>query len=76
MHDAIRVYSLPRWRLTQWLADPGPRVPAHLHVALVSNLFGTLPVFARGVLNTMLVAPAGSAPQPSVCMARAAHRSE
>jgi diguanylate cyclase (GGDEF)-like protein len=56
MQAEDRVYSLPRWRVTRWLADAGPGVPDDIRVALVGNLFGTLPIFAGGVLNTVVVA--------------------
>jgi diguanylate cyclase (GGDEF)-like protein len=49
---------LPRWRLSHWLADAGPGVPADIRVALMAALFGTLPVFAGGVINSLLVAAA------------------
>lgn len=48
-------YSLPRWRVTRWLADPGPDVPTEIRVALVGSLFGTLPIFVGGVVNTLAV---------------------
>jgi hypothetical protein len=53
-----RVYSLPCWRITHWLADAGPGVPEDIRVALIGRLFGTLPIFAGGVINTVLVAAA------------------
>jgi diguanylate cyclase (GGDEF)-like protein len=58
MHSDTRVYSLPRWRLTRWLADAGPDVPKDIQVALIAALFGSLPVFAGGVINSTLVAAA------------------
>lgn len=58
MQGAVRVYSLPRWRLTHWLADAGPDVPQDIRAALIASLFGTLPVFAGGVINSLLVAAA------------------
>ena len=58
MQGENRVYSLPRWRLTHWLADAGPGVPADIRTALIASLFGTLPVFAGGVINSLLVAAA------------------
>jgi len=58
MQDKTRVYSLPRWRLTRWLADAGPQVPRKIRVALIGGLFGTLPVFAAGVANTLVVSAA------------------
>ena len=48
-------YNLPRWRLTRWLADAGPDVPHDIRAAMIGGLFGTLPVFAGGVLNTLAV---------------------
>jgi diguanylate cyclase (GGDEF)-like protein len=58
MQDKTRSYSLPRWRLTRWLADAGPQVPHKIRVALIGSLFGTLPVFAAGVANTLVVSAA------------------
>lgn len=49
-------YSLPKWRVTRWLADTGPDVPHDIRVALVASLYGTLPIFAGGVINTIAVA--------------------
>jgi diguanylate cyclase (GGDEF)-like protein len=58
MQGEARIYSLPRWRLTHWLSDAGPGVPQDIRVALIAALFGTLPVFAGGVINTLIVAAA------------------
>src|SRR5882757_2069872 len=58
MQGEIRVYSLPRWRLTRWLADAGPGVPGDIRAQLIAGLFGTLPIFAAGMLNSSLVAAA------------------
>ncbi len=49
-------YSLPRWRATRWLADAGRDVPDDIRVTLIGSLYGTLPIFAGGVLNTIAVA--------------------
>jgi diguanylate cyclase (GGDEF)-like protein len=49
-------YSAPRWRLTRWLAEPGPGVPDDIRAALVAQLYGSLPVFAAGAVNTIAVA--------------------
>ncbi len=51
-----KIYSLPRWRITRWLVDAGPDVPSDIRVALIASLFGSLPVFFGGVINTVLVA--------------------
>ncbi|WP_353182204.1 GGDEF domain-containing protein [Bosea sp. (in: a-proteobacteria)] len=55
MSGAALRYTLPRWRVTRWLADAGPDVPAEIRVALVASLFGTLPIFAGGVVNSLAV---------------------
>jgi diguanylate cyclase (GGDEF)-like protein len=82
MQSDPRIYSLPRWRLTRWLADCGPGVPDDIRVELIGNLFGNLPVFAGGVINTVAVAIAIALRKPtapfiawliveiSVCLAR------
>lgn len=51
-----RIYSLPRWRITRWLAECGSDVPEDIRIALIGNLFGSLPVFIGGILNTLAVA--------------------
>jgi hypothetical protein len=56
MPSEPHAYSLPRWRLTRWLADAGPDVPSEIRAALVGSLYGTLPIFAGGVANTIAVA--------------------
>lgn len=55
MSGTAQRYSLPRWRVTRWLADAGPDVPAEIRTALVASLFGTLPIFAGGVINSLAV---------------------
>jgi diguanylate cyclase (GGDEF)-like protein len=49
-------YALPQWRSTIWLLKAGKAVPDEIRGALIRNLYGTLPIFAGGVLNTMVVA--------------------
>ena len=62
------VYSLPRWSITQWLVDAGPDVPTDIRVALIQSLYGTLPIFAGGVINTIAVSVliATRLPRPSM----------
>ncbi|MCU4181406.1 sensor domain-containing diguanylate cyclase [Bosea sp. BH3] len=55
MTPPVHRFSLPRWRLTRWLADSGPDVPPDIRGALVASLFGTLPIFAGGVINSLAV---------------------
>jgi hypothetical protein len=65
MQSQTRIYSLPRWRVTRWLADCGPGVPDDIRVALIGNLFGNLPVFLGGVVNTVAVAVVIAARKPT-----------
>ncbi|MDQ2140158.1 GGDEF domain-containing protein [Alcaligenaceae bacterium B3P038] len=53
--DNVLNYSLPRWRFTQWLVHCGDNVPIDIRTALIASLFGTLPIFAGGVINTLMV---------------------
>lgn len=55
MHDESAAFSLPRWRITRWLAAAGRDVPGDIRIALISSLYGTLPIFAGGVINTVLI---------------------
>ncbi|TRM54176.1 GGDEF domain-containing protein [Achromobacter sp. LC458] len=48
-------FSLPQWRLTRWLTHSGPDTPADIRAALIASLFGTLPIFAGGVINTLMI---------------------
>lgn len=48
-------FSLPRWRFTRWLADAGADVPTDIRAALIAGLYGTLPIFLGGVINTVAV---------------------
>lgn len=65
MKSGRGIYSVPRWRLTRWLLDPGPGVSDDIRVLLVRGLFGTLVIFAGGVVNTILVAGAVALRQPA-----------
>ena len=55
MRSDTRLFGLPRWRLTRWLTDAGRDVPDDIRAALIGSLFGTIPIFAGGVLNTLAV---------------------
>lgn len=50
--------ALPKWSLTRWLIDPGPDVPDAIRVNLFISLYGTMPIFIGGVVNTVLVSSA------------------
>ena len=65
MQSDASIYSLPRWRVTRWLADCGADVPEDIRLALIGNLYDTLPVFIGGILNTLLVAAAITARSPT-----------
>ncbi|AMG36293.1 sensor domain-containing diguanylate cyclase [Achromobacter xylosoxidans] len=56
MNIQDRIYSVPTRRFTRWLVDPGRNVPPDIRVALVGGLFGSLPIFFGGIINTLLVA--------------------
>jgi diguanylate cyclase len=56
MQAENKLYSLPRWGLPRWLADAGPGVPDDIRIALIGRLYGTLPIFAGGAINTIAVA--------------------
>lgn len=56
MQADTRIYSLPCWRITRWLAECEPDAPDDIRIALIGNLFGSLPIFIGGVLNTLAVA--------------------
>lgn len=66
MRAPAPAFSMPRWRITRWLADAGPDVPDDVRRALVASLFGTLPIFAGGVVNSILVAAVIAAREQSV----------
>ena len=51
-------FSLPRWRVTRWLADPGYPVSPDDRLALIGELYGCWSVFAGGAINTVAVAAA------------------
>ncbi len=53
--DTALKFSLPRWRLTRWLTHSGHDTPADIRAALIASLFGTLPIFAGGVINTLMI---------------------
>jgi diguanylate cyclase (GGDEF)-like protein len=65
MQSNEALYSPPRWRLTRWLAEPGPGVPDDIRAALVAQLYGSLPVFAAGAVNTIAVAAVIAAHTPA-----------
>lgn len=46
---------LPRWAVTRWLVECAGEVPAEIRPSLVQGLYGSLPIFLGGVLNTILV---------------------
>lgn len=56
MQAETRIYSLPRWHITRWLAECGTDVPEDIRIALIGNLYGSLSVFVGGILNTLAVA--------------------
>lgn len=49
---------LPRGVLTRWLVDPGRPLPDSIRAQLFSSLYGSLPIFFGGALNTLAVSTA------------------
>ncbi|WP_292531463.1 diguanylate cyclase [Methylocystis sp.] len=66
MRDDLIVYSMPRWAAMRWLVSPTPGAPGDIQLKLIGGLFGTLPVFAAGVINTIAVAAVVVIRQPSL----------
>jgi diguanylate cyclase (GGDEF)-like protein len=66
MNTHAASFSLPRWGFTTWLSHSGKDVPDDIRVALIGSLFGTLPIFAGGVLNTIAVSVAITLREPSL----------
>jgi diguanylate cyclase (GGDEF)-like protein len=55
--DTVRGICLPQRSLTSWLVDPGRNnLPDSIRIQLFASLYGTLPIFMGGVINTLLVA--------------------
>ena len=46
----------PKWALTRWLTSPGSGVPEAIKASLVKSLYGSVPIFIGGVINTLAVA--------------------
>jgi diguanylate cyclase (GGDEF)-like protein len=66
MDKKAAVFSLPTWPSTVWLCNPGPNVPDDIRVKLIGSLFGTLPIFAGGVFNTIAVSLAIAHREPTL----------
>jgi diguanylate cyclase (GGDEF)-like protein len=52
-------FSAPRWAPTIWLLQPREAVediPADIRSTLTSSLYASLPIYAAGVVNTLMVA--------------------
>ncbi|MGD9658894.1 MAG: diguanylate cyclase [Methylocystis sp.] len=65
MQDDLAPYSMPRWAVMRWLVNSSPGAPVDIQLKLIRSLFGTLPVFAAGVINTIVVAAVIVSRQPS-----------
>lgn len=66
MIDGNRTFSLPKSRFVRWLAHPNQDAPFEIQTALISSLFGTLPIFIGGVANTVLVSAVIAARRPEL----------
>lgn len=47
--------TLPRWRATRWLVETNGDIRAEIQPSLVNGLYGGVPIFLGGVLNTIAV---------------------
>ena len=56
---------MPRMAVTRWLVDTGRDVPADIQHRLIKGLYGTLPVFIGGVVNTVAVSVAIAVHHPT-----------
>ena len=57
---------LPQRNLTSWLVDPGrENLSDSIRMQLFGSLYGTLPIFLGGVINTLLVAMVIAARHPT-----------
>jgi len=56
--DQVRGAALPQGILTRWLVDPGRPIPDSIRAQLFGSLYGSLPIFLGGVLNTLAVSTA------------------
>lgn len=56
--SATLTFSAPRWRFTRWIVDTGKDLPDDIRAALVASLYGTYPIFAGGVINSIAVSGA------------------
>jgi diguanylate cyclase (GGDEF)-like protein len=65
MRDDGLAFSLPRWRITRWLADVGPDVSDDVRVALIGELYGSWPIFAAGIVNSVMTSGAIAAREQS-----------
>jgi diguanylate cyclase len=64
-HDAIdRAAVLPQGKLTRWLVDTGQDVPDSIRLSLFGNLYGSVPIFLGGIINTLLVSGAIAVRRP------------
>lgn len=55
---------MPRGALTRWLVDPGPDVPEAIRLSLFQSLYGSVPIFLGGIINTLIVSGAIAARRP------------
>lgn len=54
--DGDLKYSLPRWRMMNWLTRTGRPVSRTIHVAQVSTLYSSLAIFYSAALATLMCA--------------------
>lgn len=55
---------MPRSALTRWLVDSGRDVPEAIRLSLFGSLYGSVPIFLGGIINTLIVSGAIAARRP------------
>jgi diguanylate cyclase (GGDEF)-like protein len=53
---SVTGFGAPRWAPTKWLLKIDAEIPAGIRLALLSSLYGTLPIYAGGVIFSTAVA--------------------
>ena len=64
MTPSTQAGIMPRGALTRWLVDPGRDVPEAIRLSLFSSLYGSVPIFLGGIVNTLIVSGAIAARRP------------
>lgn len=64
--DSSREFSNPKLRGIRWLLQVGQDMPTEIQRALVASLFGSLPIFIGGVVNSIGIAAIAAVRHPTL----------